>query len=83
MQEVTDTESNDFEDYCLKRELLMGIFEKVWEKPSPVQEGRIRAQTRAAGFDGNKGRRALSRIDGIRVLFLSTHRVRLLRPVDH
>ena len=28
----------DFEDYFLKRELLMGIFEKGFEKPSPVQE---------------------------------------------
>ncbi|MGH0186341.1 UNVERIFIED_CONTAM: hypothetical protein FKN15_020997 [Acipenser sinensis] len=27
-----------FEDYCLKRELLMGIFEMGWEKPSPIQE---------------------------------------------
>ncbi len=31
----------DFEDYFLKRELLMGIFEKGFEKPSPVQERAI------------------------------------------
>ena len=32
---------NDFEDYFLKRELLMGIFEKGFEKPSPIQEEAI------------------------------------------
>ena len=36
--DVTDTKSNDFEDYCPKREFLMGIYEKGWEKPSPIQE---------------------------------------------
>jgi len=36
--DVTDTKGNEFEDFCLKRELLMGIFEKGWDKPSPVQE---------------------------------------------
>ena len=39
--DVTDTKGNDFEDFCLKRELLMGIFEKGWEKPSPIQEASI------------------------------------------
>lgn len=39
--DVTDTKGNDFEDYCLKRELLMGIFEKGFEKPSPIQEQSI------------------------------------------
>lgn len=39
--DVTDTKDTDFEDYCLKRELLMGIFEKGWEKPSPIQEASI------------------------------------------
>jgi len=34
---VTATKGNEFEDYCLKRELLMGIFEMGWEKPSPIQ----------------------------------------------
>ena len=33
--DVTSTKGNEFEDYCLKRELLMGIFEMGWEKPSP------------------------------------------------
>ena len=37
-QDVTGTKGNDFEDYFLKRELLMGIFEKGFEKPSPIQE---------------------------------------------
>jgi len=39
--DVTDTKGNEFEDFCLKRELLMGIFEKGWEKPSPIQEASI------------------------------------------
>jgi len=39
--DVTDTKGNEFEDYCLKRELLMGIFEKGFEKPSPIQEQSI------------------------------------------
>ena len=30
--DVTDTKGCEFEDFCLKRELLMGIFEKGWEK---------------------------------------------------
>jgi len=38
---VTSTKGNDFEEFCLKRELLMGIFEKGWEKPSPIQEASI------------------------------------------
>lgn len=39
--DVTDTKGNNFEDFCLRRELLMGIFEKGWEKPSPIQEASI------------------------------------------
>lgn len=39
--DVTNTKGNEFEDYCLKRDLLMGIFEKGWEKPSPIQEASI------------------------------------------
>merc|ERR1711884_235296 len=39
--DVTDTKGNEFEDFCLKKELLMGIFEKGWEKPSPIQEASI------------------------------------------
>lgn len=39
--DVTNTKGNEFEDYCLKRELLMGIFEKGYEKPSPIQEESI------------------------------------------
>ena len=41
LQDVTDTRGNEFEEFCLKRELLMGIFEKGWEKPSPIQEAAI------------------------------------------
>lgn len=40
-EDVTNTKGNDFEDYFLKRELLMGIFEKGYEKPSPIQEEAI------------------------------------------
>ncbi|XP_074597809.1 ATP-dependent RNA helicase me31b [Brevipalpus obovatus] len=39
--DVTATKGNEFEEFCLKRELLMGIFEKGWEKPSPIQEAAI------------------------------------------
>ncbi|CAF3735704.1 unnamed protein product [Adineta steineri] len=39
--DVTNTSGHDFEDYCLKRELLMGVYEKGWEKPSPIQEHSI------------------------------------------
>jgi ATP-dependent RNA helicase DDX6/DHH1 len=38
---VTQTKGNEFEDYYLKRELLMGIFEKGYERPSPIQEESI------------------------------------------
>lgn len=41
--DVTATKGNDFEEFCLKRELLMGIFQKGWEKPSPIQEASIPA----------------------------------------
>jgi len=39
--DVTSTKGIEFEDFCLKRELLMGIFEKGWEKPSPIQEAAL------------------------------------------
>ena len=39
--DVTATKGNDFEDFFLKRDLLMGIFEKGFEKPSPIQEEAI------------------------------------------
>ena len=38
---MLDTKGHEFEDYCLRRDLLMGIFEKGWEKPSPIQEASI------------------------------------------
>jgi ATP-dependent RNA helicase DDX6/DHH1 len=40
-EDVTRTKGNSFEDFYLKRELLMGIFEKGYEKPSPIQEETI------------------------------------------
>jgi len=39
--DVTDREGKEFEDFCLTRPLLMGIFEMGWEKPSPIQEASI------------------------------------------
>jgi len=39
--DVTQTKGREFEDFFLKRELLMGIFEKGFEKPSPIQEEAI------------------------------------------
>ncbi|KAJ6791240.1 DEAD-box ATP-dependent RNA helicase 6-like [Iris pallida] len=40
-EDVTATKGNEFEDYFLKRELLMGIYEKGFEQPSPIQEESI------------------------------------------
>ena len=41
LQDVTATKGNEFEDYFLKRDLLRGIYEKGFEKPSPIQEESI------------------------------------------
>jgi ATP-dependent RNA helicase DDX6/DHH1 len=38
---VTNTKGLEFEDFGLKRDLLMGIFEAGFEKPSPIQEESI------------------------------------------
>jgi ATP-dependent RNA helicase DDX6/DHH1 len=40
-QDVTKTKGHKFSDYLLKRELLMGIYEKGFAAPSPVQEQSI------------------------------------------
>jgi len=40
-EDVTATKGHQFENYYLKTELLMGIFEKGFEKPSPIQEEAI------------------------------------------
>ena len=40
-QDVTKTKGLDFEEFYIKRELLMGIFEAGFEKPSPIQEEAI------------------------------------------
>jgi superfamily II DNA/RNA helicase len=42
-QDVTMTKGHDFEEYMLKRELLKGIYEAGFEKPSPVQGECTRA----------------------------------------
>ena len=39
--DVLNTKGRSFEDFYLKRELLMGIFEAGFEKPSPIQEEAI------------------------------------------
>ncbi|KAF7198246.1 ATP-dependent RNA helicase DHH1 [Pseudocercospora fuligena] len=40
-EDVTATKGLEFEDFYLKRELLMGIYEAGYEKPSPIQEETI------------------------------------------
>ncbi|KAL8695395.1 MAG: hypothetical protein Q9218_000154 [Villophora microphyllina] len=40
-EDVTKTKGLDFEDFLIKRELMMGIFEAGFEKPSPIQEETI------------------------------------------
>jgi len=37
-EDVTKTRGTEFEDFGLKRALLMGIYEANYEKPSPIQE---------------------------------------------
>uniref|UniRef100_A0A7E4V5P5 RNA helicase n=1 Tax=Panagrellus redivivus TaxID=6233 RepID=A0A7E4V5P5_PANRE len=39
--DVTNTKGLEFEDFSLSRDLLKGIFEKGWERPSPIQEAAI------------------------------------------
>jgi ATP-dependent RNA helicase DDX6/DHH1 len=53
---VTRTHGYDFEDYMLKRELLMGIFEKGFEKPSPIQEEAIPVILQGEGGAEKKAR---------------------------
>ena len=40
-KDVTGTKGLEFEDFYVSRELLMGIFEAGFEKPSPIQEEAI------------------------------------------
>ncbi|KAI3608224.1 atp-dependent rna helicase dhh1 [Moniliophthora roreri] len=40
-EDVTKTKGVEFEDMSLRRELLMGIFEAGFERPSPIQEEAI------------------------------------------
>ncbi|QSZ33450.1 hypothetical protein DSL72_005018 [Monilinia vaccinii-corymbosi] len=40
-EDVTATKGLEFEDFSIKRDLLMGIFEAGFEKPSPIQEEAI------------------------------------------
>ncbi|CAD5219018.1 unnamed protein product [Bursaphelenchus okinawaensis] len=41
--DVTSTKGLEFEEFGLSRDLLRGIFEKGWDKPSPIQEGTVKA----------------------------------------
>lgn len=40
-QDVTATQGSSFDDFELRRELLMGIYTAGFEKPSPIQEQAI------------------------------------------
>jgi len=40
-QDVTATQGSSFDDFGLRRELLMGIYTAGFEKPSPIQEEAI------------------------------------------
>lgn len=40
-EDVTATKGLEFEEFFIKRELMMGIFEAGFEKPSPIQEETI------------------------------------------
>ncbi|CAK7210372.1 DExD/H-box ATP-dependent RNA helicase dhh1 [Sporothrix bragantina] len=40
-EDVTNTKGLEFEEFGIKRSLLMGIFEAGFEKPSPIQEESI------------------------------------------
>lgn len=40
-KDVTATKGTDFDDYLIRRELLMGIYEAGFERPSPIQEESI------------------------------------------
>ncbi|KAJ3072577.1 DExD/H-box ATP-dependent RNA helicase dhh1 [Podochytrium sp. JEL0797] len=39
--DVLATKGHDFSDYFLKRELLMGLYEAGFEKPTPIQEESV------------------------------------------
>lgn len=73
LQDVTNTKGNEFEDFCLSRELLMGIFEKGWEMPSPIQEASIPIAlsgrdvlARAKNGTGKTGAYAIPILEGIK-----------------
>eukprot|EP00834_Sanchytrium_tribonematis_P000599 NODE_11_length_54881_cov_1.430718.p12 type:complete len:478 gc:universal NODE_11_length_54881_cov_1.430718:23888-25321(+) len=40
-EDVLNTKGNSFEDYYLKKELLLGLHEAGFERPSPIQEESI------------------------------------------
>ena len=68
---MTATKGNEFEDYFLKRELLAGIYEKGFERPSPIQEESIpialtgcACRESGAGADASRRHAARRRLAG-------------------
>ena len=47
-EDVEGKKGYEFQDYGLRRELLIGIFEHGFEKPSPIQEEAIPAISQGA-----------------------------------
>ncbi|KAK8795536.1 hypothetical protein WA158_000193 [Blastocystis sp. Blastoise] len=41
--DITQTKGQEFDEYGLKKELLMGLYERGYEKPTPIQENAIPA----------------------------------------
>lgn len=85
LQDVTDTRGNEFEEFCLKRELLMGIFEKGWEKPSPIQEASIPIAlsgkdvlARAKNGTGKTGAYCIPVLEQVWTLVLTIHMLFIL-----
>jgi superfamily II DNA/RNA helicase len=53
---VTATKGLEFEEFGLTRDLLKGIFEKGWERPSPIQEASIAIALSGCIFDMTSSR---------------------------
>ena len=55
-EDVESKTGYEFQDYSLKRDLLVGIFEHGFEKPSPIQEQAIPAICQGAWCGRGRGR---------------------------
>ena len=62
LQDVTNTKGLEWDDFDLKRDLLMGIFEAGYEKPSPIQEEGI--PVALTGRESEVTRRTAQKGDG-------------------